>query len=187
MTERFDVSETTLPGVYVLERKPLGDERGWLERMYGTEDLAGVLGARAIVQVNRTLTRTKGTVRGMHYQVQPSAEAKIVSCLRGEILDVAVDLRRNSPTFLQWHGERLDAENHRSLFIPEGFAHGLQALADDCEVLYFHTATYDPAAERGLHPQEARVAVAWPLGVERLSERDASHPALTPEFDGIVV
>jgi dTDP-4-dehydrorhamnose 3,5-epimerase len=187
VTERFEISETKLPGVYVLERKPLEDKRGWLERMYGSGDLAAVLGSRAIAQVNRTFTRAKGTVRGMHYQVQPSAEAKIVGCLRGGIFDVAVDLRRGSPTFLEWHGELLDAENHRSLFIPEGFAHGLQTLADDCEVLYFHTAAYDPAAERGLHPQEPRVAIAWPLAVEHLSERDATHAALLPEFDGIVV
>lgn len=187
MNSRFDISETKLPDVFLVERKPQSDERGWLERMYGREDLAGVLGSRAIVHVNRTLTRAKGTVRGMHYQVPPSAEAKIVSCLRGAIFDVAVDLRRNSPTFLQWHGEQLDAENRRSLFIPEGFAHGLQSLSDDCEVLYFHTAAYDPAAERGVHPQEPRLGIAWPLAVEHLSERDASHPELPRQFDGIVV
>ena len=122
----------------------------------------------------------------MHYQLPPSAEAKIVSCLRGAAFDVAVDLRRDSPTFLQWHAETLSAENHRSLVIPEGVAHGFQALADDCELLYFHTAAYDPAAERGLHPGDPRLAIAWPLPVERLSERDASHPPLTPEFDGVV-
>jgi len=187
MTGRFDVTETGLPGVLVLQRKPQVDERGWFERMHGTEDLAGVVGPRSIVQVNRTLTRTRATVRGMHYQVPPSAEAKIVSCLRGAIFDVAVDLRRDSPTFLRWHAEMVTAENSRSLFIPEGFAHGFQAVADDCEVLYFHTAAYDPAAERGVHPQDPRVAIAWPLPVEHLSERDASHPALAPEFDGIAL
>jgi dTDP-4-dehydrorhamnose 3,5-epimerase len=187
MSPRFDIRETTLGDVYVLQRQPQGDQRGWFERMYGSEDLAGVLGQRAIVQVNRTLTREKATVRGMHYQVQPSAEAKIVSCLRGSIFDVAVDLRRGSPTFLRWHGEMLTAESNRSLFIPEGFAHGFQAAVDDCEVLYFHTAAYDPAAERGVHPLDPLVAIAWPLTVEHLSERDASHPPLTFEFDGIVV
>ena len=122
MTGRFEIGETTIPGVYLLERMPLADERGWLERMYDTEDLADVLGGRGIVQVNRTLTRATGTVRGMHYQLPPSAEAKIVSCLRGAAFDVAVDLRRDSPTFLQWHAETLSAENHRSLVIPEGVA-----------------------------------------------------------------
>jgi dTDP-4-dehydrorhamnose 3,5-epimerase len=187
MSARFDIRETTLPDVYVLQRQPHGDERGWFERMYSPADLAGLLGQRAIVQVNRTLTRAKATVRGMHYQVQPSAEAKIVSCLRGAIFDVAVDVRRRSPTFLRWHSEMLTAENNRSLLIPEGFAHGFQAAVDDCEVLYFHTAAYDTAAERGIHPLDPRVAIAWPLPVEHLSERDASHPPLTSEFDGIVV
>lgn len=187
MSGRFAISETRLPGVYVFERKPHLDERGWLERMYGSQDLADVLGSRSIVQVNRTLTRARGTVRGMHYQVPPSAEAKIVSCLRGAVFDVAVDVRRDSPTFLQWHAETLDAENRRSLFIPEGFAHGFQALSDDCELLYFHTAAYDPEAERGLHPQEPRLGIAWPLAIEHLSERDDSHLPLPSEFDGIVV
>jgi dTDP-4-dehydrorhamnose 3,5-epimerase len=187
MSARFDIRETTLGDVYALQRQPQGDERGWFERMYSSADLTGLLGQRAIVQVNRTLTRAKATVRGMHYQVQPSAEAKIVSCLRGAIFDVAVDVRRRSPTFLRWHGEMLTGENNRSLFVPEGFAHGFQAVADDCEVLYFHTAAYDKALERGVHPLDPRVAIAWPLPVEHLSERDASHPPLTSEFDGIVV
>ncbi|MDQ2854165.1 MAG: dTDP-4-dehydrorhamnose 3,5-epimerase family protein [Chloroflexota bacterium] len=187
MSERFDIGETTIPGVYVLERMLRADERGWLERMYSTEDLSGVLGTRRIVQVNRTFTRLKGSVRGLHYQVQPSAEAKIVSCLRGAAFDVAVDLRRDSATFLTWHAETLTADNHRSLFIPEGFAHGFQALADDCELLYFHSAAFDPAAERGLHPHDPRLAIAWPLPVEHLSERDASHSLLAPDFDGMVI
>jgi dTDP-4-dehydrorhamnose 3,5-epimerase len=187
MSGRFDVSEAELPGVYVLQRKPHADERGWFERMYCAEDLADVLGSRSVVQVNRSNTRTKATVRGLHYQVPPSAEGKVVSCLRGAIFDVAVDVRRGSRTFLHWHAELLSAENRRSLFVPEGFAHGFQAVEDDCEVLYFATAAYDPAAERGVHPLDPRVAIAWPLAIEQLSERDASHPALAPEFDGIDV
>ena len=187
MTGRFDVSETELPGVYVLDRQPRTDERGWFERMFCTADLAEMLGPRSIAQVNRTLTRAKATVRGLHYQVPPFAEAKLVSCLRGAIFDVAVDIRRKSPTFLRWHAEMLTEENRRSLFVPEGFAHGFQTVADDCELLYFHTAAYDPAAERGLHPLDPRVAVAWPLPIGHLSERDAAYLELTSEFDGIVV
>ena len=183
----FDVNESSLEGLVILQRRPRADERGWFERMYGADDLGEVIGPRSIVAVNRTLTRARATVRGMHYQVPPSAEAKVVSCLRGAIFDVAVDLRRDSPTFLRWHGEMLTAENSRSLFIPEGFAHGFQAVADDCEVLYFHTAPYDPGAERGVHPLDPRVAIAWPLPVEHLSQRDASHVALAPDFDGVAL
>ncbi len=187
MNARFEIGKTKRPSLYLLERKPQTNEHGWFERMYGTADLAGVMGSRGIVQVNRTLTRTRASVRGMHYQVQPSAEAKIVSCLRGAVFDVAVDLRRDSPTFLRWHSETLSAENCRSLFIPEGFAHGFQTVVDDCELLYFHTAAYEPAAERGVHPLDPRVAIAWPLPIVHLSERDASQRALAPEFDGIAV
>lgn len=187
MSGRFDVSETELAGVYLLQRRPQTDERGWFERTYCAADLADVFGSRSIVQVNRSFTRRQATVRGLHYQVRPSAEAKLVSCLRGAIFDVAVDVRRNSPTFLQWHAELLTAENARSLFVPEGFAHGFQAVEDGCEVLYFATAAYDSTAERGLHALDPRVAIGWPLAVEQLSERDASHPPVGPDFQGIVV
>lgn len=187
MIEHFEVRDTTLPGVHLVQRMPLTDERGWLERMFDSGELAAVIGKRSIVQVNRTVTRIAGTVRGMHFQIQPSAETKIVSCLRGEVFDVAVDVRRDSPTFLQWHAEVVSGENGRSLFIPEGFAHGYQSLVDDCELLYFHTAAYDPAAERGLHPLDPGLGLAWPLAVEHLSERDASFPPVGPEFSGIAV
>ncbi|MEK6192263.1 MAG: dTDP-4-dehydrorhamnose 3,5-epimerase family protein [Chloroflexota bacterium] len=187
MIEHLEVRDTTLPGVHLVQRRPLTDERGWLERMFDSGELAAVIGARSIVQVNRTATRIAATVRGMHFQIQPSAEAKIVSCLRGEVFDVAIDVRRDSPTFLQWHAEVVSRENRRSLFIPEGFAHGFQSLVDDCELLYFHTAAYDPAAERGLHPLDPRLGIAWPLAIEHLSERDASFPPLGPEFSGIAV
>ena len=185
MSGRFDISETPLRGLWLLQRRPIGDERGWLERMFCVTDLAEVLGSRSIAQVNRTLTAAEGAVRGLHYQVPPSAETKIVSCLRGAIFDVAVDVRRGSPTFLEWHGEELSADNRRTLFVPEGFAHGFQTLLDDTEVLYFTTAAYDPQAERGIHPDDPRVGVAWPLPIAQLSERDAAHPPLGPAFEGI--
>ena len=108
-----------------------------------------------------------------------------MSCLRGEIFDVAVDLRRGSPTFLKWHADILSAANHRSLLIPAGFAHGFQALTDDCELLYLHTAAYEPAAEGGLNPADPRLSVRWPLDVVAMSDRDRSHPLLTAAFDGL--
>lgn len=187
MKRRLETSATTLPGVTVIQRLPITDERGWLERMYDVTELTEVLGAREIVQVNRTLTRSRATVRGLHVQLQPSAEAKIVSCLRGSIFDVAVDLRKGSSTFLRWHGETLSEENRLSLLIPEGFAHGFQALVDGCELLYFHTAAYDPANERGLNPLDPRIGIAWPLAVGYMSERDRSHEPIAANFDGVVV
>ena len=185
MSGRFDITDTHLAGVYAVQRNPRTDDRGWFERMFCTIDLSDILGSRAVAQVNRTLTVARATVRGMHYQLPPAAEAKLVSCLHGSIFDVAVDLRRGSPTFLQWHAEVLDAENRRSLFVPEGFAHGFQTLTEDAEVLYFTTAAYDSVAERGVHPLDPRIGIAWPEPIGRLSDRDASLPMLDAAFDGV--
>jgi dTDP-4-dehydrorhamnose 3,5-epimerase len=185
MSDRFDVEETPLPGVHVFERLPRSDERGWLERMYDRTELERIVGPRTIVQINRTSTRARGTVRGMHYQVPPSAETKIVACLQGSIFDVAVDVRRGSPTFLRWHAVELTRANRRSLVVPEGLAHGFQALDDDCEVLYLTTSAYDPDNERGLYPLDPVLGIEWPLAVANLSPRDAAHPLLGPDFDGI--
>ncbi len=185
MTTRFEILPTPIAGLQVLQRKPLGDDRGYLERVFCAEELDALLAGRRIVQINHTLTASRGTVRGMHFQHRPHAEIKIVSCLRGEVFDVAVDLRGDSPTFLRWHAEALSADNHRTLVIPEGFAHGFQTLTDDCEMLYFHTAAYHAPAEGGLNPSDPRLAVHWPLPVEGVSPRDASHPMLDGTFTGL--
>ena len=185
MSDRFDILDPPLEGVRILQRKPLRDARGYLERMYCAQELGSVLSGRAIVQINHTLTARRGTVRGMHYQQPPHAEMKFVCCIRGEVFDVAVDLRRGSPTFLRWHAETLSERNHRTLLIPEGFAHGFQSLTDDCEMLYFHTAAYVPDAERGLNPQDPRLALAWPLAISDLSERDGGHPMIGDDFSGV--
>ena len=184
MNARFDIGSTSLAGLSVLTRKQIGDSRGWLERAFCTEELREVLGKRSVVQINHTLTRQKGSVRGMHFQHAPSAEMKFVSCLRGQVFDVAVDLRPGSVTFLQWHAELLSAENIKTLAIPEGFAHGFQTLTDDCEMLYLHTAAYDPAAEGGLNPRDPALTITWPLPITELSARDVSHPLVVPALRG---
>lgn len=183
--DRFRTSATPLAGLLVLERQPLRDERGFLERMFCAETFSrwGVTGP--IAQINHTLTLPTGTVRGLHFQTPPHAETKIVSCLAGRIFDVAVDIRRDSPTFLKWHSEILSADNHRSLLIPPGFAHGFQALTDDCRLLYLHTAPHVPEAEAGLHAEDPAVGVAWPLPVVGLSPRDRAWPAAARSFAGI--
>jgi len=131
------------------------------------------------------MTARKGTVRGMHFQRPPHAEMKLVSCVRGEVFDVAVDLRRGSPTFLRWHAERLSADNNRALLIPQGFAHGFQALTDDAELIYCHSAAYDAASEGGLNPRDPRLAIAWPLPITELSARDAQAAMLDAAFTGM--
>jgi len=185
VTRRFSVAEAAIPGVFVLERHLLGDSRGYLERLYCSEELASLVGAERIEQVNHTLTRKTGTVRGLHYQRPPHAEIKIVSCIRGAVYDVVVDLRKGSPHFLRWHAEMLSADNHKTLIVPAGFAHGFQTLSDDCEMLYFHTAKYAPEAESGINALEPRVGVAWPREISERSPRDESHGMLAADFGGI--
>lgn len=185
MSNRLDIHMTPLPGLKIVVRKPLGDSRGYLERMFCLDELHDVLGERRVVQINHTLTQAKGTVRGMHFQYAPHAEMKFVSCLRGAVFDVAVDLRKDSPTFLRWHAELLSADNHKTFAIPEGFAHGFQTLTDDCEMLYLHTAAYAPGAEAGLNPQDTRLAIAWPLPIGEMSPRDALRAPIATDFEGV--
>ncbi|MEO9590361.1 dTDP-4-dehydrorhamnose 3,5-epimerase family protein [Rhodopirellula bahusiensis] len=185
MTNRFQIHTTPLKDLIVLERQPIGDHRGFLERMHCDADLGELLDGSSIVQINRTLTQQRGTVRGMHFQQPPHCEKKIVSCLRGEIFDVAVDLRPGSQSYLQWHGATLSESNHRTMFIPEGFAHGFQTLTDDCELLYLHTAFYNAESEAGLNATDSGLAIQWPLEISQRSDRDNRHPKLEDGFNGI--
>lgn len=182
---RFVLEQTPIAELQVIQRQLLGDERGYLERMFCSEELQSIIGARHIVQINHSKTAKTGTVRGMHFQHPPHAEMKLVSCLRGEVFDVAVDLREGSPTFLQWHAEILSEHNHKTFAIPQGFAHGFQTLTDDCELLYFHTAAYQPDAEAGLNALDERLAIKWPMPIAERSMRDQQHPALADDFAGI--
>lgn len=182
---RFTVADLPLAGLKLVERQRLGDSRGFLSRLFCAEELAAAGWVKPIAQINHTCTARRGTVRGMHFQHPPHAEMKLVSCIRGEVWDVAVDVRGDLPTFLYWHAERLSADNGRALLIPEGFAHGFQALTDDVELLYCHSAAYSPSAEAGLNPQDARLAIAWPLSITELSARDADHPLIETGFEGV--
>ena len=182
---RFEVSDTPLEGLKVVRRRRIGDSRGFLSRLYCREELSEIGFGAAIAQVNQTLTRTRGTVRGLHFQRPPHAEDKLVICLRGEVFDVAVDLRSGSPTLLHWHAERLSAENELALFIPKGFAHGFQSLTADCELLYLHSASFAPEAEDALNAFDPALAIEWPLPMSEMSARDRGHPFLGRDFDGI--
>ncbi|MBF8176673.1 dTDP-4-dehydrorhamnose 3,5-epimerase family protein [Herminiimonas contaminans] len=186
MSNRFDIQTTQLADLNVLVRKPLGDSRGYLERMFCVNELQDIFGARRIVQINHTLTQNKGTVRGMHFQYAPHAEMKFVSCLQGSVFDVVIDLRKGSPTFLQWHTELLSADNHKTLAIPEGFAHGFQTLTDNCEMLYLHTAAYAADSEAGLNPLDTKLSIPWPMPITEMSQRDAAHALITTGFEGVM-
>ena len=184
---RFAVSATALEGLKRVGRRRIEDRRGFLARLYCRDELAAIGFAEPIAQINHTSTRTRGTVRGLHFQHPPHAEDKLVSCLRGEVFDVAVDLRAGSPTFLRWHAERLSADNGVALYIPKGFAHGFQTMTDDCELLYLHTAPHAAEAEGALNALDPALAVDWPLPVADLSERDRGHPMIAPGFAGIAL
>ncbi len=182
---RFEVIDTPLAGLRIVRRQRLGDSRGFLSRLFCAEELAATGFDRPIAQINHTFTARQGTVRGMHFQRPPHAEIKLVSCVRGEVWDVAVDVREGSPTFLRWHAARLSADNGQALLIPAGFAHGFQALTDDVELLYCHSAAHAAQAEAGLNPMDEQLAVEWPLAIAELSERDTRHPPITDTFQGV--
>ncbi|MFH1707464.1 MAG: dTDP-4-dehydrorhamnose 3,5-epimerase [Planctomycetota bacterium] len=181
----FDFIPTPLSGLTVIQRRTSEDGRGFFSRFYCADEFRAAGLKAPIVQINHSFTRKKGAVRGLHFQNPPHTEAKIVSCLSGEIFDVAVDLRKGSPTFLCGHGETLSSCNHKSLLIPEGFAHGFQTLTEDCELIYLHTASYAPDAEGGLNIHDPRLAIKWPLDITELSDRDRSHPVVGDGFEGI--
>jgi dTDP-4-dehydrorhamnose 3,5-epimerase len=182
---RLSFTATPIAGVLVVERSQIEDQRGFLSRLHDSAEFAEAGWKSPIAQINLSLTRRKGTLRGMHIQVPPHAEDKLVTCIGGEVFDVAVDLRLGSPTFLHWHGVNLSANGRASLLIPRGCAHGYQTLADDCELLYVHSAPYAPTSEFGVNPQDGRVRINWPLPIAELSDRDRSHPMLSAEFSGI--
>lgn len=184
---RFTITDLPLSGVRLVERRLLGDQRGFLTRLFAADELAAAGWRKPITDINHTYTARRGTVRGMHFQRPPHAEMKLVSCLKGAVWDVAVDLRSGSPTFLQWTAQELSAENRRAMLIPEGFAHGFQALSDHVEMLYCHSSPYVATAEGGLNATDRRLDIRWPLEISELSARDSNHPALDQRFAGVVV
>lgn len=184
---RFSITELPLPGLRSVDRQRLGDSRGFLSRVFCADELNAAGWTTPIAQINHTFTLRRGTVRGLHYQRPPHAEMKLVTCLRGEVWDVAVDLRADSPTFLMWHAEVLSRKNGRALLIPQGCAHGFQSLSDDVELLYCHSAAYQPEAEAGLNPRDAALSISWPLPIEEVSTRDARHRMLCGDFSGITL
>ena len=181
----MNVTPLALDGAYIVDTKPHGDHRGHFARFFCAREL-GALGIKTdIVQANHSLTTMKGALRGMHFQRPPMSEVKMVRCVRGAVFDVLVDIRVGSPTYLQWHGEVLSAENMRLMVVPEGFAHGFQALEPMSEVMYLVTQYYGPEHEGGLRYDDPAIGIEWPLSVEDVSQKDASHPCIADGFVGI--
>ena len=183
---RFDIVDLPIAGLKLVRRLPRSDDRGSLTRMFCADELQEIW-PEPIAQINHTCTAKRGTVRGLHYQRHPHCEKKLVSCLCGEVWDVAVDLRKGSPTFLKWHAEKLSPQNALAMLIPEGFAHGLQTLADGVEMLYLHSASHVPSAERGINPRDSAIGIRWPLDIAAMSERDTDQPMIGRGFEGIAL
>lgn len=171
-------SATTLPGVWLLDLELRQDERGFLARTYCEREFAGRGLNTRWVQCNLTLTRRRGMIRGLHYQLAPCAETKLIRCASGAIWDVLVDARPDSPAFGRWEAFELTAQTRRSLYVPAGIAHGFQCLADDCEVFYQMSDFYAPALARGIRWNDPALAIPWPGPNPELSERDQALPCL---------
>jgi dTDP-4-dehydrorhamnose 3,5-epimerase len=168
--------ETPVSGAYAVELEPRGDERGFFARVFCARDFAEQGLATGFVQVNTSASVRRGTLRGLHYQLPPSAEVKLVRCIRGALYDVVLDLRPDSSTFGRWAAAELTEENRRMLYVPAGCAHGFVTLEDDTEALYFVSAFYDSERERGVRWDDPTFAVEWPLEPAVLSPKDAVYP-----------
>ena len=172
-------TETKLKGAFLIELETAQDERGFFARTWCREEFEAHNLNPSLVQCNISFNRKKGTLRGMHYQTAPHEEAKLVRCTRGAIYDVIIDLRPASPTFKQWFAATLTAENHNMLYVPEGFAHGLQTLADDTEVFYQMSESYHPECAAGVRWNDAAFGIEWPDGERIMSAKDRDYPDFT--------
>lgn len=181
----MNISSTAIQGVTIIESEEFRDGRGAFSRLYCAHELAPVLKQRNVVQINQSKTCKVGAIRGMHYQKAPHAEMKIVRCIKGGVFDVVVDLRLGSPTFLQWAAIELFPEKHIAFVIPEGCAHGFQALEANSELLYLHTAYYTPGFEGAVHYNDSKIGIQWPLPPTDVSTRDKNHPLLNNQFSGL--
>ncbi len=178
-------NSTPLNGAYVIDLEKRGDDRGFFARFFCEGEFSEAGLENHFVQINNSLTAKRGTLRGMHYQLPPAAEVKVVRCIRGGLYDVIVDLRPDSPTYRQWFGAELTSENRRMMYVPRGFAHGFVTLEDDTEALYLVSAFYSPENERGLRYDDPALNITWPVAPSEVSEKDRNWPDLDPEFHGI--
>ena len=173
----MELVATPVHGAYLVQPTPRSDERGFFARVWCTDEFAARGLSAAFVQCNDSLSLRRGTLRGLHYQVAPFAEVKLIRCVRGAVFDAIVDLRPESPTYLRWAGAELTAENRTMMYVPEGCAHGYLTLVDDTEVIYPVTCAYRPDAERGVRWNDPAFGIEWPhVGPITLSPKDRCWP-----------
>ena len=174
----MNFKETKLKGAFIVDLAKIEDERGFFARAFCKKEFKTLGMNGDVVQANMSFNTYAGTLRGMHYQVDPAPETKLVRCIRGSIVDVIVDLRADSPTFLKHISVELTAENRTALFVPANFAHGFQTAEDDTEVIYLVSGYYTPECERGLRHDDPALSIEWPHPVEHLSDKDKQWPLL---------
>ena len=179
--------ELPLKDAFIAFPEPHLDDRGMFVRSFCQNEFKKIGLNKNILQINNSITARRGALRGMHFQLPPKAEVKMVKCIQGAVLDVIVDLRKGSETFLKWHSERLSSDNLKMIYIPEGFAHGFQVLETNSELLYFHTEFYSPYAEDGFRYNDPMIDIPWPLEITDISDRDKRHAVLKSDFRGIEI
>lgn len=176
---------TVLKGSFLISILPHGDSRGWFARTWCKKEFARIGHTKEWVQINHSFTALAGTIRGMHYQLAPFTEIKMVRCIAGSIYDVIVDVRKHSPSYLQWFGAELSSTNKQMMYIPEGFAHGFQTLTNNVELIYHHSSCYTPEAEAGIFQSDSTLAIKWPLPLADISERDRLLPIIDNNFKAL--
>lgn len=175
MMSSLSIIETSIASVKLIQRSRFEDARGRFSRVFCSEELEELFCGYGVAQINFSETKSIGTLRGMHFQPSPHSEIKLVTCVKGAIFDVVVDIRPQSNTYLSWFGNVLSEDNRLAMLVPEGFAHGFQSLSDNAEVIYCHSKKFNPMVEAGLNPLDPKIGIAWPLPVTVISERDSGH------------
>jgi len=181
----MEFRETLLKDAFLVDLTGFRDERGFFARLFCTDEFRSAGLEANFMQINNSLSSKAGTLRGLHYQLPPAAEVKVVRCISGALWDCIVDLRPDSPTFARWFGTTLSAVNRTMLYVPRGFAHGFITLTDDAEALYLVSDRYAPERERGLRWDDPRFGIEWPRQPTELSAKDSSWPFFDPEYHGI--
>jgi dTDP-4-dehydrorhamnose 3,5-epimerase len=186
MNKRFIFTKIRKPKSHSVTRKKIKDFRGYFERLYCEKEFIKLLKKKNIKQINRSYTKKRGTIRGMHYQIGGRLEDKIVTCIKGKVFDVIIDIRKESKNFLRWYGKILDSNSTYSNFVPYGFAHGYQTLTKDCEVLYFHTDFYSKKRSKVINCLDTKICIKWPIKNRQItSKKDKNMNFLNDKFIGI--
>jgi dTDP-4-dehydrorhamnose 3,5-epimerase len=187
MGASLNFSETEIEGCYLAQPARVADDRGWFQRLFDEGAFKEIGFSERIVQVNQANNSRRGTLRGLHYQVPPHAETKIIYCVSGKLWDVAVDLRKNSRTFLKWTAVELSSDDPKIFMIAKGCAHGYVTLQDNTGVIYFHSEIYSPEHERGINYLDPVLNIAWKEAIGTVSDRDQNLPSLKKDFEGISI